>query len=97
MTNPSMVVTADKGFNFSTQDESFIVQKKNHFQMTVEIRLDSRPKYVKGKVEIYPFKTYFNSVTKSNCISGRKSARGELPTVELLWSEIGCADNTNQD
>ncbi len=50
MANSSMMVTADKGFNFSTQDESFIVQKKNHFQLTCEIRLEGRPKFVRTKV-----------------------------------------------
>ena len=31
--NPQMCITADKGFNYSAQDEAFIVQKKNHFQV----------------------------------------------------------------
>ena len=44
---PQMTITADKGFNFSPQDEAFIVQKKNHFQVTVDIQLDSLPKFVK--------------------------------------------------
>ena len=30
---PDMEVNADKGFNFSTADNNFIVQKKNHFQV----------------------------------------------------------------
>ena len=30
---PEMEVNADKGFNFSTADSNFIVQKKNHFQV----------------------------------------------------------------
>ena len=33
--NPQMCITADKGFNYSAQDEAFIVQKKNHFQVYV--------------------------------------------------------------
>lgn len=33
MPTPKLVVVADKGFNFSTIDDSFIVQKKNHFQV----------------------------------------------------------------
>ena len=44
---PQMTITADKGFNFSPQDEAFIVQKKNHFQVTVDIQLDNLPKFVK--------------------------------------------------
>ena len=31
--SPDMEVTADKGFNFSSADNNFIVQKKNHFQV----------------------------------------------------------------
>ena len=30
---PAFVVEADKGFNFSHVDESFVCQKKNHFQV----------------------------------------------------------------
>ena len=29
---------ADKGFNFSNADESFVCQKKNHFQVTVHVQ-----------------------------------------------------------
>ena len=41
-------VDADKGFNFSTQDDSFVCQKKNHFQVTVHCEIHGQPKYVKG-------------------------------------------------
>lgn len=34
---PKFEVYADKGFNFSTIDDVFICQKKNHFQITVHI------------------------------------------------------------
>lgn len=44
---PRMTVTADKGFNFSAQDDAFIVQKKNHFQLTCEIQLDAIPRFVR--------------------------------------------------
>ena len=37
--NPQMCITADKGFNYSAQDEAFIVQKKNHFQVYINILL----------------------------------------------------------
>ena len=37
--NPQMCITADKGFNYSAQDEAFIVQKKNHFQVYISILL----------------------------------------------------------
>ena len=30
-------VSADKGFNFSSLDDAFIAQKKNHFQLTCHV------------------------------------------------------------
>lgn len=30
---------ADKGFNFSTSDDAFVCQKKNHFQVTCHAQL----------------------------------------------------------
>ena len=35
------------GFNFSGQDDAFIVQKKNHFQLTCDVVLDGTPRFVK--------------------------------------------------
>ena len=35
------------GFNFSGQDDAFIVQKKNHFQLTCDVALDGTPRFVK--------------------------------------------------
>ncbi|XP_003385638.1 PREDICTED: myelin regulatory factor-like [Amphimedon queenslandica] len=40
-------VEADKGFNYSQWDESFVCQKKNHFQISVQLKLPRVPKYVK--------------------------------------------------
>ena len=49
MAPPVMTITADKGFNFSGQDEAFIVQKKNHFQVTCDVYFDngSVPRYIR--------------------------------------------------
>ncbi|XP_064601601.1 myelin regulatory factor-like isoform X2 [Liolophura sinensis] len=44
---PSYRVDADKGFNFSVPDEAFVCQKKNHFQVTVQMGIAGHPKYVK--------------------------------------------------
>lgn len=35
-----MVVVADKGFNYSSSDNCFVNQKKNHFQITVNIAVN---------------------------------------------------------
>ncbi|KAF3859718.1 hypothetical protein F7725_022117, partial [Dissostichus mawsoni] len=37
----------DKGFNFSGIDESFVCQKKNHFQVTVHIGVAAEPQFVR--------------------------------------------------
>lgn len=37
----------DKGFLFSTFDDSFVCQKKNHFQLTIHADTNTVPAYVK--------------------------------------------------
>lgn len=44
---PGYHVDADKGFSYSSADEAFVCQKKNHFQVTVHIGMAGDPKYVK--------------------------------------------------
>ena len=39
-------VVADKGFHFSFPDEAFICQKKNHFQVSVTMCFDKKPRFV---------------------------------------------------
>lgn len=39
-------VDTDKGFTYSTADEAFVCQKKNHFQVTVQIGVSGEPQYV---------------------------------------------------
>ncbi|XP_066525576.1 myelin regulatory factor-like protein [Hoplias malabaricus] len=43
---PGYHVDTDKGFSYSTSDEAFVCQKKNHFQVTVHIGMVGDPKYV---------------------------------------------------
>ncbi|XP_051886676.1 myelin regulatory factor-like protein [Pristis pectinata] len=59
---PGYQVDADKGFNFSTVDDSFVCQKKNHFQVTVHVGLIGHPKYVKTPVGLKPIETFFLKV-----------------------------------
>ncbi|XP_076351458.1 uncharacterized protein LOC143247371 isoform X3 [Tachypleus tridentatus] len=40
-------VDADKGFNFSHTDDSFVCQKKNHFQVTVHVQSVGDPQFIK--------------------------------------------------
>ncbi|XP_051911014.1 myelin regulatory factor-like protein isoform X2 [Hippocampus zosterae] len=44
---PFLAVSADKGFNFSPADEAFVCQKKNHFQVTVQVGVAAEPSYVR--------------------------------------------------
>ncbi|XP_041472387.1 myelin regulatory factor-like isoform X1 [Lytechinus variegatus] len=39
-------VEADKGFNFSVSDDSFVCQKKNHFQVTAHLCVNGIPQMV---------------------------------------------------
>ncbi|XP_062299871.1 myelin regulatory factor-like protein [Scomber scombrus] len=44
---PAYQVDTDKGFNYSTADEAFVCQKKNHFQVTVHIGVAAEPRYIR--------------------------------------------------
>ncbi|XP_029351538.1 myelin regulatory factor-like protein [Echeneis naucrates] len=44
---PAYHVDTDKGFTYSTADEAFICQKKNHFQVTIHIGVAAEPQYVR--------------------------------------------------
>ncbi|XP_013855858.1 myelin regulatory factor-like protein, partial [Austrofundulus limnaeus] len=47
LSSPAFHVNTDKGFNYSTADEAFVCQKKNHFQVTVHIGLAAEPHFVR--------------------------------------------------
>ncbi|CAI4232172.1 unnamed protein product [Auanema sp. JU1783] len=53
-------VVADKGFNFSTPDQCFVNQKKNHFQISVHIEaIDNLPPvFVKKDGHLIPIKDF---------------------------------------
>lgn len=52
-------IVTDKGFNFSTADDAFVCQKKNHFQITVHIRIVGHPKYVKAQQGWKPIEKFY--------------------------------------
>uniref|UniRef100_A0A8C3XAK9 Myelin regulatory factor like n=1 Tax=Cyanoderma ruficeps TaxID=181631 RepID=A0A8C3XAK9_9PASS len=52
-------IVTDKGFNFSTADDAFVCQKKNHFQITVHIRIAGQPKYVKTHQGRKPIEKFY--------------------------------------
>ncbi|XP_022249747.1 myelin regulatory factor-like isoform X2 [Limulus polyphemus] len=58
-------VDADKGFNFSYTDDSFVCQKKNHFQVTVHVQSVGDPQFIKtpdGLRKIENFYLHFYGV-----------------------------------
>ncbi|XP_009886134.1 PREDICTED: myelin regulatory factor-like protein [Charadrius vociferus] len=52
-------IVTDKGFNFSTADDAFVCQKKNHFQITVHIRITGHPKYIKTQLGGKPIEKFY--------------------------------------
>ncbi|XP_075005922.1 myelin regulatory factor-like protein [Calonectris borealis] len=52
-------IVTDKGFNFSTTDDAFVCQKKNHFQITVHIGITGHPKYIKTRLGGKPIEKFY--------------------------------------
>ncbi|XP_041114168.1 myelin regulatory factor-like protein isoform X2 [Polyodon spathula] len=59
---PGYHVDTDKGFNYSTLDEAFVCQKKNHFQVTVHIGMVGNPMYVKTPLGLKPIEKFYVKV-----------------------------------
>jgi len=75
----SAVVVADKGFNYSSQDNCFVNQKKNHFQITVNLTHLSpeQPFYVRlpnSNGELQPIEQFMLTFC---------GAKSEMPTSEI--------------
>ncbi|KHJ91320.1 NDT80/PhoG like DNA-binding family protein [Oesophagostomum dentatum] len=58
LTKLKICVVADKGFNYSSTDGCFVNQKKNHFQISVNIEANDEnpPKFVKVDGVLHPIK-----------------------------------------
>uniref|UniRef100_A0A4W5K7L2 Myelin regulatory factor n=1 Tax=Hucho hucho TaxID=62062 RepID=A0A4W5K7L2_9TELE len=56
---PTYRVDADKGFNFSLADDSFVCQKKNHFQVTMYCGMLGDPKYIKTSDGLQPIDCFY--------------------------------------
>lgn len=63
---PQFRVDADKGFNYSNADESFVCQKKNHFQVTIHVQPIAEARYVRTSEgtthQIESFALHFHGV-----------------------------------
>lgn len=53
-----MQVTADKGFNFSSLDDAFIAQKKNHFQLTCNVMKEGNHELVSTEAGFKPIEFF---------------------------------------
>ncbi|KAK9886512.1 hypothetical protein WA026_016791 [Henosepilachna vigintioctopunctata] len=97
---PHYRVDADKGFNFSTADDAFVCQKKNHFQITCHVQVIGDAQFVKtaeGFQKISSFHLHFYGV-KHDCptqtirVEQSQSDRSKKPfhpvLVELLGSQV---------
>nr|XP_008114822.1 PREDICTED: myelin regulatory factor-like protein [Anolis carolinensis] len=51
-------IVTNKGFNFSAVDDAFVCQKKNHFQITVYIRVVGNPAFVKTHLGLKPVEMF---------------------------------------
>ncbi|RLW06297.1 hypothetical protein DV515_00004504, partial [Chloebia gouldiae] len=92
-------IVTDKGFNFSTADDAFVCQKKNHFQITVHIRITGHPKYVKTQqgrklIEKFYLKAYGIKATPNEIVaieqsqSDRSKKTFHPVTVDLPGDQI---------
>ncbi|KAL0195361.1 hypothetical protein M9458_008933, partial [Cirrhinus mrigala] len=59
---PGYHVDTDKGFSYSTADEAFVCQKKNHFQVTVHIGMVGDPRFVRTSAGLMPIESFHVNV-----------------------------------
>uniref|UniRef100_A0A673JT16 Myelin regulatory factor-like protein n=1 Tax=Sinocyclocheilus rhinocerous TaxID=307959 RepID=A0A673JT16_9TELE len=59
---PGYHVDTDKGFSYSTADEAFVCQKKNHFQVTVHIVMVGEPRFVRTSAGLMPIESFHVNV-----------------------------------
>ncbi|XP_066490624.1 myelin regulatory factor-like protein [Tiliqua scincoides] len=52
-------IVTNKGFNFSAADDAFVCQKKNHFQITIYIRVVGNPTFVKTQLGLKPVEKFY--------------------------------------
>uniref|UniRef100_A0A3B4CXM6 Myelin regulatory factor like n=1 Tax=Pygocentrus nattereri TaxID=42514 RepID=A0A3B4CXM6_PYGNA len=79
---PGYHVDTDKGFIYSTVDEAFVCQKKNHFQVTVHIGMDGDPEYVETPVGPMPVEGF-----QVNVFGVKLEAQNHQITIEQSQSD----------
>lgn len=76
---PAFHVDADKGFVYSSADEAFVCQKKNHFQVSVHIGVATEPRYLRsprGPREVDHFLLEVFGIKVNVCSSGTTARPG---------------------
>uniref|UniRef100_A0AAY5KIV4 Myelin regulatory factor like n=1 Tax=Esox lucius TaxID=8010 RepID=A0AAY5KIV4_ESOLU len=89
--SPGYHVDTDKGFNYSMTDESFVCQKKNHFQVTVHIGMTGQPQYIKtakgpAPIESFQVKVFgvkLEAQTQQVTIEQSQSDRSKKPFLPV--------------
>ncbi|XP_064174736.1 myelin regulatory factor-like protein isoform X2 [Anguilla rostrata] len=80
--SPGYHVDTDKGFSYSSTDEAFVCQKKNHFQVTVHIGMAGTPKYVKTPSGPKPIESFYVKV-----FGVKSEAQSHQITIEQSQSD----------
>ncbi|XP_072528841.1 myelin regulatory factor-like protein isoform X2 [Salminus brasiliensis] len=80
--SPGYHVDTDKGFSYSTADEAFVCQKKNHFQVTVHIGMVGDPKYVETPAGPMPVEGF-----QVNVFGVKLEAQNHQITIEQSQSD----------
>lgn len=79
-------VVADKGFNYSPQDNCFVNQKKNHFQVTAHIaKAESAPSHPPFFVQMPDAEGSVQPI--NNYMLAFSGVRDEMPTSEVAINQ----------
>ncbi|KAF4114449.1 hypothetical protein G5714_004672 [Onychostoma macrolepis] len=79
---PGYHVDTDKGFSYSTADEAFVCQKKNHFQVTVHIGMVGDPRFVRTSGGLMPIESFH-----VNVFGVKLEAQNHFITIEQSQSD----------
>uniref|UniRef100_A0A671K133 Myelin regulatory factor-like protein n=1 Tax=Sinocyclocheilus anshuiensis TaxID=1608454 RepID=A0A671K133_9TELE len=79
---PGYHVDTDKGFSYSTADEAFVCQKKNHFQVTVHIGMVGDPRFVRTSGGLMPIESFH-----VNLFGVKLEAQNHFITIEQSQSD----------
>ncbi|KAI6079615.1 Myelin regulatory factor-like protein isoform X1 [Aix galericulata] len=81
-------IVTDKGFNFSAVDDAFVCQKKNHFQITVHIRITGHPKYVKTQLGMKPVESPNQTIAIEQSQTDRSKKTFHPVRVDLPGDQV---------